>query len=182
MQMRNKLLAIAVGAAFAAVSAPVAAQQRELSEKGEARIAREVRHELIMLPYYTVFDNLAYKVNGGTVTLIGQVTRPTLKSDAEGVVKNIEGVEQVVNQIEVLPPSPMDDRIRRAVFRAIYGDPALQRYGLSAVPSIHIIVNGGRVTLEGVVDSDNDKNLANIRANGVPGVFSVTNNLRVVKS
>jgi hyperosmotically inducible protein len=126
-----------------------------------------------------VFDNLLFKVDGDKVTLIGQVVRPTLKSDTENVVKSIEAVSSVDNQIEVLPVSAMDDQTRRAVFRAIYGDTALSRYGMSALPSIHIIVKNGNVTLEGVVDSETDKNLANFRANGVPNVFSVTNNLTV---
>jgi hyperosmotically inducible periplasmic protein len=149
---------------------------------GEQRIIKEVHHELVMLPYYSVFDNLAYKVQGNTVTLLGQVSRPSLKSDAENVVKKIEGVDSVQNNIEVLPPSPSDDQIRRAVYRAIYGDPQLSKYAWGAVPPIHIIVNGGRVTLEGVVDNETDKNVANIRARGVPGTFEVTNNLQVVKS
>jgi hyperosmotically inducible periplasmic protein len=148
---------------------------------GQNRIAREVRHELVMLPYYGVFDNLAFRVDGSTVTLLGQVTRPTLKSDSERVVKNVEGVEQVNNQIEVLPVSPNDDRIRMGVYRAIYGHTALNRYALQAVPPIHIIVRNGNVTLEGVVANESDKNIANIQANSVPGVFSVTNNLRVEK-
>lgn len=146
---------------------------------GEQRIARQVRHELVMLPYYGVFDNLAYRVDGDTVTLTGSVTRPTLKSDAENVVKDIEGVERVVNQIEVLPLSPNDDRIRIATYRAIYGQTGLDRYALQAVPPIHIIVNNGNVTLEGVVANETDKNLAEIQAKGVSGVFSVTNNLQV---
>jgi hyperosmotically inducible periplasmic protein len=146
----------------------------------EARIAREVRHELVMLPYYGVFDDLAFRVDGSTVTLLGSVTRPTLKSDAENVTKRIEGVTRVNNQIEVLPLSPMDDRVRMAEYRAIYGDPSLStRYGYRAIPSIHIIVKNGHVTLEGVVANEGDKNLINIRANGVPNVFSVTNNLQV---
>jgi hyperosmotically inducible periplasmic protein len=149
---------------------------------GQQRIAREVRHELVMLPYYGVFDNLAYQVDGSTVTLVGQVTRPTLKSDAENVVKRIEGVERVVNDIEVLPLSPNDDRIRIAVYRAIYGQTGLDRYALQAVPPIHIIVKNGQVDLEGMVSSQADKDMANIRANGVPGVFGVTNNLRVSES
>jgi hyperosmotically inducible protein len=149
---------------------------------GDARIVKEVRHELVMLPYYSVFDNLAYKVEGNTVTLLGQVTRPSLKSDAENVVKKIEGVDKVVNNIEVLPPSPMDDQLRRAAFRAIFGDSVLSKYSWGAVPPIHIIVNGGHLTLEGVVDSESDKNVAEIRAKGVSGVFSVQNNLRVVNS
>jgi len=151
------------------------------SNRGQDRIVKEVRHELVMLPYYNVFDNLAFKVDGSTVTLMGQVTRPTLKSDAERVVKGIEGVEKVVNNIEVLPVSPNDERIRLAVYRAIYGQPGLQRYGLQAVPPIHIIVKNGNVTLEGIVANEADKNIANVQANGVPGVFSVKNNLRVEK-
>jgi len=145
------------------------------------RLTREVRHELVMLPYYGVFDNLSYRVDGRRVTLLGQVTRPTLKSDAENVVKGIEGVEGVTNDIEVLPLSPSDDRIRLAVYRAIYGNPAIQRYALAAVPSIHIIVKNGNVTLEGVVANEGDKNIANIQANSVAGVFSVTNHLQVEK-
>ncbi|MFL6353622.1 MAG: BON domain-containing protein [Bryobacteraceae bacterium] len=149
----------------------------------ENRIARQVRHELLMLPYYGIFDDLAFNVDGSTVTLYGAVTRPTLKSDAENVVKRIEGVTSVVNKIEVLPPSPMDDQIRRAEYRAIYGDPSLgTRYGYRALPSIHIIVKNGHVTLEGVVANQFDKTLVNTRANGVSNVFSVTNNLRVESS
>ncbi|HUS08113.1 MAG TPA: BON domain-containing protein [Bryobacteraceae bacterium] len=149
---------------------------------GRDRFLKEIRHELVMLPYYGVFDNLAYKVEGGKVTLIGQVSRPTLKSDAERAVKGIEGVESVDNQIEVLPLSPNDDRIRLAVFRAIYSQAGLQRYGLQAIPPIHIIAKNGNVTLEGVVANESDKNLANIAANGVSGVFGVKNNLQVERS
>jgi hyperosmotically inducible periplasmic protein len=155
--------------------------QREPSDRAQARIIKEVRHELLMLPYFGVFDYIAYKVDGYNVTLIGQVVRPTLKSDAENAVKHIEGVEKVDNQIEVLPPSPMDDRIRRQLFRAIYGYPSLERYALGVQKPIRIIVKNAHVTLEGIVDSDADKNLVGIRANGVPGIFSVTNNLQVQK-
>lgn len=151
------------------------------SPKSEDRITREVRHELLMLPYFGVFDYIAYKVDDGTVTLLGQVVRPSLKSDAENVVKRIEGVSRVENQIEVLPPSSQDDRLRIALFHAIYGYPALQRYELGVVKPIRIVVKSGRVTLEGVVDSEADKNLVNVQANSVPGIFSVTNNLQVVK-
>jgi len=152
------------------------------SDPGQTRIIKEVRHELVMLPYYNVFDNLSYRVDGSKVTLMGQVTRPTLKSDAGNVVKRLEGITQVDNQIEVLPLSPNDDQIRFAVYRAIYGNPALStRYGYRAVPSIHIIVKNGNVTLEGVVANAADKNIANIQANGVSGVFSVKNNLVVEK-
>lgn len=143
------------------------------------RITKEVRHELVMLPYFSVFDNLAYKVDGYNVTLVGQVTRPTLKSDAENVVKRIEGVEHVDNQIEVLPPSPMDDGLRVQLYRAIYGYPSLQKYALGVQQPIRIIVKNGKVTLEGVVDNESDKNVANIQASSVPGTFSITNNLQV---
>lgn len=156
------------------------AQGRRDEAKARERLAKEVRHQLVLLPYYSVFDNLAYKIDGDKVTLSGQVVRPTLKSDAETAVKSIEAVASVINNIEVLPLSPMDDQTRRAVYRAIYGESGLFRYGVAAVPSIHIIVKNGNVTLEGVVDSESDKNLANLRANGVPNVFSVKNNLLVV--
>jgi len=149
--------------------------------KYEAWLQKEVRHELVLLPFYSVFDNLEFKVDGDRVTLLGQVARPSLKSDAEARVKQIEGVSGVVNQIEVLPASPMDDQLRRALFRAIYSDVVLQKYALQAVPPIHIIVKNGHVTLEGVVDSETDKNVANIRANGVANVFSVSNHLRAEK-
>ena len=135
-----------------------------------------------MLPYLGVFDNLAYKVDGYNVTLMGQVTRPTLKSDAENVVKRIEGVEHVDNQIEVLPVSPNDDRLRRQLYRAIYGYGPMQKYAMGVQQPIRIIVKNGNVTLEGVVDNESDKNIANIRAKGVSGVFGVTNNLQVVKA
>jgi hyperosmotically inducible periplasmic protein len=155
--------------------------QDAVSPKAEARIQNEVRHELLMLPYFGVFDNIVFKVDGYNVTLIGQVVRPSLKSDAENVVKRIEGVEHVDNQIEVMPPSPMDDRLRLQLFRAIYGYPALEKYQLGVQKPIRIIVKNGHVALEGVVDSEGDKNIAGLRANGVPGTFSVTNNLQVVK-
>jgi hyperosmotically inducible protein len=151
-----------------------------LNQKSIDRIYKEVRHELVMLPYYGVFDNLAYKVDpDGSVTLLGQVARPTLKSDAENVVKRIEGVEKVVNNIEVLPTSGNDDRIRRATYRAIYGNSVLSQYQLRAVPPIHIIVKNGHVTLEGAVARQMDKQIAGMQANGVHGAFSVTNNLVV---
>jgi hyperosmotically inducible protein len=172
----------------AAVLVPIAAvgqnsNRSQLSPAGVERITKEVRHELLLLPYYGVFDNLAYKVDpDGTVTLLGQVTRPVLKSDAENIVKRIEGVEKVVNQIEVLPLSPMDDQIRRAAFRAIYGSPQLTKYAWQSVQSIHIIVNNGHITLEGVVDNPADREVAEIQAKSVPGAFSVTNNLKVAGS
>ncbi|HZZ16641.1 MAG TPA: BON domain-containing protein [Candidatus Sulfotelmatobacter sp.] len=155
--------------------------QMQAPPQAEERIQREVRHQLLLLPYLSVFDNLEYKVEGYTVTLMGQVTRPVLKSDAENAVKHIEGVEKVDNQIEVLPTSPMDDALRLKLYAAIYGYPPLQKYAMPVVKPIRIIVKNGHVTLEGVVDSEADKNMAGLRANSVPGIFSVTNNLRVVK-
>ena len=148
----------------------------------ETWLTHQVRHELVMLPFYSVFDNLQYKVEGGKVTLLGQVTRPNIKSDAESAVKHIEGVEAVDDQIQVLPTSFNDDRIRRATFRAIYSYPALQMYALRSVPTIHIIVDNGHVTLEGSVSRESDKDAAGIRANAVPGAFSVTNNLQIDNS
>ncbi len=171
--MRSKLFVL-----FTILAASALAAQ---AQRGGDRIEREVRHEILMLPYYGVFDNITYAVSGYTVTLMGQVSQPVLKRDAENVVKKIEGVEKIVNQIEVLPTSSMDDGLRLRFFRAIYGFPALEKYAMPVVKPIRIIVKNGHVTLEGVVDSEGDKNIVNIRANGVSGVFSVTNNLRVSK-
>jgi len=152
----------------------------DLSQKGVDRIVKEAHHELVMLPFYGVFDNLLYKVSAdGTLTLLGEVSRPTLKSDAERAVKDIEGVERVDNQIRVLPVSPNDDRIRRATYRKIYGHSVLSQYQLRAVPPIHIVVDNGHVKLEGVVARQMEKQVAGIQANSVSGVFSVENNLRV---
>src|ERR1700680_1339215 len=145
-------------------------------------LKKEVRHELLTLPWYSVFDNLAYSVNGSEVTLLGQVTQPTVKSDGENAAKNIEGVEKVNNKIEVLPASPMDDQIRRAEYRAIYSQDLLSRYGVGNLQSIHIIVKNGHVTLEGYVDSQQDKDAAALFAKGVSNVFSVDNHLMVTGS
>ena len=141
----------------------------------------KIRHSLLMLPYYGVFDEIGYKIEGDTVTLIGEVKRPLLKDEAEQAVRKVDGVAKVVNNIEILPLSPMDDSLRLRTYRAIYSQPGFEKYGLQAVKPIRIIVNGGHAALEGVVDSEADKNLAGVRANGVPGIFSVVNNLQVVK-
>jgi hyperosmotically inducible protein len=183
--LRSLLLSL-LAISFLATAGPAyPGRNQEKKQRDDAKytawLQKEVRHQLVMLSYYTVFDNLEYHVEGDKVILSGQVTRPVLKSDAENSVKSLEGVSQVVNNIEVLPPSPMDDQLRHSLFRAIYADATLSRYAWPVVQSIHIIVNGGRVTLEGVVDNEGDKNIAGIRANGVPGVFSVQNNLRVEK-
>jgi hyperosmotically inducible periplasmic protein len=179
--MKTRYLLAVFAAVITACVLATGQPQNEPSQKAEARIQKEVRHELLMLPYLGVFDNLAYKVEGYNVTLYGQVSRPTLKSDAERAVKGIEGVEKVDNQIEVLPVSPMDDQLRRRLYRAIYGYGPLQRYAMPVIQPIRIIVKNGHVTLEGVVDDAGDKNLAGLRANGVSGIFSVTNNLVVAK-
>ena len=185
-ELRALFVSFLLVANVAAVSGKAAASPQNKNQRSEekyrAKLAKEVRHQLVMLPWYSVFDNLAFQVEGDKVILSGQVTRPTLKSDAEAAVKSIEGVASVVNNIEVLPVSPMDDQLRRAVFHAIYGEAGLQRYAIQAVPTIHIIVKNGNVTLEGVVDNETDKNLAGLRANEVPNVFSVKNNLVVANN
>lgn len=157
------------------------AQAPSASAQINPRIVKEVRHELVTLPYYGVFDWLTYEVRpDGRVVLHGQVVRPTTKSDAEGRVKDIDGVTAVDNQIETLPLSPSDDRLRRALYRQIYGSNSpLFRYAHQAVPSIHLIVSRGHATLKGVVANRGDANLAYIRARGVPGLFSVKNELTV---
>jgi len=181
--MKFILAVIVLAAAFtqAQTSQPSAPNHTQaLSQSDTDRIVKEVHHELVLLPNYGVFDNLGYRVSpDGTLTLVGQVARPTLKSDAENAVKRIEGVERVDNQIQVLPTSPMDDQIRVATYRAIYGNTVLSPYQMRAVPPIHIIVNQGHVTLEGVVAKEMDKQVAEAQAKSVPNVFSVTNNLRV---
>ena len=179
-KMLSGVLASLLICSMGLIAAAQAQRNEALDQKGIARIYKEVRHELVMLPFYGVFDNLSYKVDSdGTVTLLGQVANPVLKSDAENAVKRIEGVERVVNNIEALPASPGDDRIRREVYRAIYSNGVLNPYQLRAVPPIHIIVKNGHITLEGVVARAMDKQIAGTQANSVPGTFSVTNNLVV---
>jgi hyperosmotically inducible periplasmic protein len=158
------------------VSQPVAANT---DSRYEQRLAGQVRHQLAMIPQVTVFDNLAYRVDGGTVTLVGQVRNAVIKDVAEKSIKRLEGVERVDNKIEILPASFNDDRIRRQVARAVFNDARLFNYAIQPVPPIHIIVKNGHVNLEGVVRTQTDKDDAFIRANGVSGVFSVQNNLQV---
>jgi len=174
--MMRRIQAISLVAALAVFVSPMFAryQAKDLSDA--------VRHELVMLPYYNIFDDLEFTVDsGGVVTLMGDVTRPILKSDAEHAAKKVPVVTQVVNNIKVLPLSPMDNRIRVAEYQAIFRFAGLYRYAMGTNPSIHINVDNGHVTLMGVVDNEGDKNMAYIRANGVPGVFSVTNDLRVAE-
>ncbi len=180
--MKRTLRKLTLLLAGVLVAAPALVQASVKTQTPQQLLEDKVRHELVMLPYYYIFDNLSYRVDGNHVTLYGEVTRPTLKSDAENVVRRIPGLESVTNNIEVLPLSPFDDSLRVRVARAIYGDSALSRYGLGAVPPIHIIVKNGEVTLEGVVDREADRNIANLRANSVPGVFAVKNNLRIQQS
>lgn len=172
------LMAAVVIAASVATAAPVKENGQALSYE---QIAKKVRKELVTLPYYGVFDNLAYKIEGDTVTLYGQVVQPSTRKDAERRVSRIPGVARVVNEIEVLPLSRFDDNIRINTYREIRRMGHLYRYFMGANPSIHIIVNNGHVTLEGVVANSGDRNLAYIAASSVPGVFSVKNNLRTDK-
>lgn len=178
----KKIVATAILAVMMAVM-PVAANPKTPANDAEQfeKTVKKIRKELVTLPFYGVFDNLAFKYEDGTVTLFGQVSRPTLRSDAKRVVERVTGVEEVVNKIEVLPLSNFDDRIRLATYRAIYRQPGLDRLSLQAVPPIHIIVKNGNVTLEGVVLNKSDATRAFIAANGVFGVFSVKNNLRIEK-
>ena len=174
MRMRSKLmvvLALVVLAASAAVASAAPPDQQ--------RTMNKVHKELVTLPYYGVFDNLEYKVEGDTVTLYGQVRNPITRHDAERRVARIEGVNHVINQIEVLPVSGFDDSIRARTYRAVFRSGSLYRYAMGANPSVHIVVKNGHVTLEGVVSNQMDSQLAYMAARGVPGVFSVTNNLRV---
>ena len=181
--MKSNLKKFTLSFALMALAAPAFLRADNTGgSRPEDVLVKKVRHELVMLPYYNVFDMLSFKVEGNTVTLMGDVTRPVLKDDAGRAVKHVEGVQTVVNNIRVLPLSPFDNQIRRAEYRAIYGYASLYRYALGTQPSIRIIVANGHVTLEGVVNNETDKNLVNIRANGVPGVFSVTNDLQVAHS
>ncbi|MGE5325030.1 MAG: BON domain-containing protein [Actinomycetota bacterium] len=179
----SMLLCFATVAGAAQQAKSSSEQKKSYSPRAQERIIRDVRHEILMLPYYGgAFDHIAFRLQGYDVILTGHVVQATLKHDAEHAVRHVEGVERVINHIQILPPSAGDARLRRAVFRAIYGYGPLQHYGVGSNRAILIIVNRGHVTLEGVVISKADKNMAGIRANGVPGAFSVTNNLRVEKN
>ena len=181
----NALTAVVNSTLAVASPRPVAIQKSSKDARSaQGFVTREVRHELVMLPYYSLFDWLEFQVQSDdTIVLKGQVTRPTLKSGAENVVKKVEGVQKVINEIEVLPTSSNDDRIRRAVYRALFDyDSPLFRYSLGAVPPIHIVVNNGKVTLKGAVSTQSDSDTANIKAKSVSGVFAVTNELKVEKS
>ena len=187
---------------FMAVLAAAATAQQPAAEVSQRR-AEQIRKQIVTLPNYGVFDYITFRIDGGSVTLGGFASRPTLKSAAENVVKNVEGVEAVENTVEVLPVSRADDDVRAATYKAIYGHASLSRYdhnrgtpplgarqkavfGISKDPPlgahpIHIVVKNGNVRLEGVVDTEGDKNIATAQARSVSGVFSVTNNLQVHK-
>jgi hyperosmotically inducible protein len=176
----NKIVVLAVAlviGASAVVAAPADSGAQRLAYE---QLAKKVRKELVTLPWYGVFDNLAYEIDGSTVTLSGQVVQPSTRKDAERRVRKLAGVERVVNQIEVLPLSPFDDSIRANAYRTLFGwNSPLFRYGRGTNPSVHIVVGRGNLTLEGVVATEGDRRLAYVLVNSVPGVFSVTNNLRV---
>jgi hyperosmotically inducible protein len=167
---------LTIGAALL-LTMPVMAQGYRNNVVSNPQLAKKVRHELVTLPYYGVFDNLAYNISGSTVTLYGDVVKPTTKSGAENRVKRLAGVSRVVNNIRVLPLSRMDDDIRAATYRSLAQTGGLYRYLQGANPSIHIVVDNGRVKLEGVVNNKSDKALANVAARSVSGSFGVTNNL-----
>ena len=183
MKMKGILNRVTAALAALVLAASVAAAAPSEQAGGRAsyeQLAEKVRKELVTLPWYGVFDNLAYEINGSTVTLSGQVVRPSTRKDAESRVRRLAGVERVVNNIEVLPLSSHDDSIRVGAYRALFGwNSPLFRYGRAVNPSIHIIVNRGHVSLEGVVANEGDSRFAQALASGVSGVFSVTNNLRV---
>ena len=182
MQNRKSIMLIAPLVLILQLAPNSQSQNKPDLKAVHERLQKQIRHELVMLSYYSLFDNLAFEITGvDTVVLSGQVTRPVLKSDAENAVRTLEGVGKVVNTIEVLPISSTDDRIRRAAYRAIFSKPGLDRYGWQTVPPIHIIVKNGSITLVGIVANQADKDLAGIAAREVPGTFSVTNNLRVEK-
>lgn len=178
LNVQRIALAAGVVASLTAASAAYAYDNHTPASK-EARMVRQIRHELVMQPFYGVFDDLSFRIDGGTVTLFGSVVRPTMKTSSENVVKDVEGVERVVNEIEVLPTSPQDDRIRMAVFRAIYGHSQMTRYAIQAIPPVHIIVKNGNIKLVGVVANESDRTIANMQARQVPGTFNVDNQIRV---
>ena len=173
----NSLRVFALFAAVLVMACPAAFCRQTGHSQNE--VAREVQHQLVTLPFYMVFDHLSCRVNGDTVTLLGQVTRPALKGDAEKAALHVPGIRRVDNEIEILPDSSVDQKLRLAEYLAIFGDPQLNQYALQAMPPIHIIVRNGAVTLEGTVATESDKTEAFTQASGVPGVISLTDHLQV---
>ncbi len=186
--MRTFVLSLTLLASTLALAQQNPAQNQGFAQgpANESQLAQQVRHNLVMLPYYSVFDELSFKLDGSVVTLEGACPPEPpwdIRSDAQAAVKQVKGVTQVVNNIKVLPLSPMDWQIRRAEAKAIYGNPDIgTRYGDQPLPSVHIVVDNGHVTLTGVVDSQMDDTLIKTRANMVPNVFSVTDNLQVLNA
>jgi len=184
--MRRFVFSLAFPALLLALSSPTTAAQKpanrkptQAQDKYPSTLSREIHHQILMLPFFSVFDSISCTIDGSRVTLTGQVVRRTLRDHAAAAVQSIEGVDTVVNHIEVLPVSPADDDLRRAVYRAIYEDSTLARYAVQSVPQIHIIVKNAAVSLEGSTNSELDKTLAAQRAGSVANVLSVKNNLVV---
>jgi hyperosmotically inducible periplasmic protein len=175
----SSLFALLSCPATVALCAQGTPAERAKNEDASLLLAREVRHQIQVLPFYSVFDYITYTLQGTKVTLTGQVLRPTLRQQAEAAMKDIEGVTAVIDQIEVLPASPSDDALRHRVYQAIYEHPILKRYAVHEVPPIHIIIKNAKVALEGSADSLSDKSLAAALARSVPDVVSVTNDLAV---
>jgi len=181
LAIRPALLTLILALAPSSIPAqtPSSKKSPKLEEKVPPNLPREIHQQILLLPFYSVFDSITFTLNGDIVTLTGQVVRPTLKKDAEAAVRSIEGVDSVVNQIEVLPVSSTDDDLRRAVYRAIYEDSTLARYAVQPVSAIHIIVKNANISLEGSVNSASDTYLAAARARSVANVLEVKNNLVV---
>ena len=179
MLKKTRLLVLSLALGLAALPALAATHSGPAEDL--ARIAEQVRKRILTLPFYSLFDNVSFTLQGDKVTLNGEVYRPSMRKSVERAAFSVEGVNKVVNNVEILPTSTHDDRIRILTLRALYGHPLFDRYGIQAVPPIHIIVKNGDITLEGAVNREMEKNLAGILANGVSGAFSVTNNLRVEK-
>ena len=182
MRKKSTMAALLVAVGLSTLSVNTATPKPDPQSLEDLQLNQRIRKELVTLLYYGVYDNLSFEVSGGTVILTGQVVRPITRSDAEHRVKKTEGVTNVINNIQVLPLSSFDDAIRVRTYRAVFRTDGLYRYALGANPSIHIVVNHGRVTLEGVVSNLSDSQMAFLAANGVSGVFSVTNNLRVERA
>lgn len=173
------LCSLLSGSSWGHEQAAAFAKPSKVEDAYPTALSREIHHQLLVLPFYSVFDSISFSLQGGRVTLTGQVLRRALKEHAEAAVKSIEGVTVVVNQIEILPASASDDDLRDSVYRSIYEDPTLARYAVQNIPPIHIVVENGNVTLEGSVESASDKKLASVRAASGSNVHSVKNNLIV---
>ncbi len=172
---------ICLGVLLSAVTGCVGRYSRTPAAGAPAldRIHWQVNSAIELLTHGAAFDYIVYRLDAGTVTLMGRVTRPELKRQVEEVVRNIEGVRSVTDEIQVLASSPADEWLRYALYEAIYGDPALNHYAFRHIPPIYILVSRGQVTLLGAVDNIWDRQIAEVEAVQLPGVVSVTNGLRV---